>query len=152
VETDRPAVVRAWLRAYLGPLMIIVGLGAEFLGWWGVSGESDTARQLPYIASGTVPGAALIVGGAILVASGGSQVEAARRLAELHALLVEPAQGEDGAVLPETQGWLAVPEGTVFHTSGCALVAGKAEAEPVTEREIAARGLAPCPVCGPREG
>ncbi|MBM7173531.1 hypothetical protein JQK87_35130, partial [Streptomyces sp. G44] len=34
------------------------------LGWYGVSGERFAERQLPYLASCTVPGAALIVAGA----------------------------------------------------------------------------------------
>lgn len=37
-------------------------------GWYGVSGERFAARQIPYLASCTVPGAALIVAGAVLLA------------------------------------------------------------------------------------
>ncbi|MFD0428660.1 hypothetical protein ACFQ60_14135 [Streptomyces zhihengii] len=39
------------------------------LGWYGVSGERTAARQLPYLASATVPGAALLVAGAVLLAA-----------------------------------------------------------------------------------
>ncbi|MGW3407516.1 hypothetical protein ACWDPI_39775, partial [Streptomyces zhihengii] len=39
------------------------------LGWYGVSGEPTAARQLPYLASATVPGAALLVAGAVLLAA-----------------------------------------------------------------------------------
>ncbi|MFL9682264.1 hypothetical protein [Streptomyces sp. KL110A] len=39
------------------------------LGWYGISGERFAERQLPYLASCTVPGAALLVAGAVLVAA-----------------------------------------------------------------------------------
>ncbi|MEV0093138.1 hypothetical protein [Streptomyces sp. NPDC050738] len=103
-------------------------------GWYGVSGERFTARQVPYLASCTVPGAALIVAGAVLLA-----------LAEVYGLLVAddptplpPGPVEEGGVL------LCLPGGTLAHRPGCLLVAGKPDAVPVDGRE-----LAPCPVCEP---
>ncbi|MYW00804.1 hypothetical protein GT354_21460, partial [Streptomyces sp. SID3343] len=49
-----------WLVALCGALLCV-------LGWYGVSGERYEARQVPYLASATIPGAALIVAGAVLV-------------------------------------------------------------------------------------
>lgn len=62
------------------------------VGWYGVSGERFAERQIPYLASCTIPGAALIVAGAVLL-SRGDQGLAAARVEELYGLLVA-ADGE----------------------------------------------------------
>ncbi|WP_329115088.1 hypothetical protein [Streptomyces sp. NBC_01465] len=103
-------------------------------GWYGVSGERFTARQVPYLASCTVPGAALIVAGAVLLA-----------LAEVYALLAEDAPTPLVLTPVDAEGpLLCLPDGTLAHRPGCLLVAGKPEAVPAEGRE-----LAPCPVCEP---
>ncbi|MEV7371359.1 hypothetical protein AB0O51_10795 [Streptomyces sp. NPDC090301] len=137
------------------------------LGWYGISGERFAERQLPYLASCTVPGAALIVAGAILVVAA-------------HALPVRPPEpygreaAQDGSAAvggpvagadpvaegrrvagagpvaeetppPSSEGPpLRVPGGTLAHRPDCPLIAGKPGA---TEAGDAA--LAPCPVCEP---
>lgn len=50
----------------LGWYVAVLGVPLCVVGWYGVSGERLAARQLPYLASATVPGAALIVAGAVL--------------------------------------------------------------------------------------
>lgn len=135
----------------------MIGVVLEVLGWYGVSGQSVVARQLPYIASGSIPGAALMIAGTMVAVRRSS--ESGRRIAELHAALIEsapPEPGREAAALaaeagPAPQALLAVPDGTTFHRPSCALVAGKAEAVAVSTDEIAARGLRPCPVCEPNE-
>ena len=79
-----------WLAAGLGAVL-------EVLGWYGVSGQAAVAEQLPYLASASIPGAALLVGGLVLVGAervrgraGAADEATARRVAELHGLLVEP--------------------------------------------------------------
>ncbi|MGA5197135.1 hypothetical protein [Streptomyces exfoliatus] len=112
------------------------------LGWYGISGERFAERQLPYLASCTVPGAALIVAGAVLVATA-------------YALPVrppEPGRREQADPEPETPPappsadgpLLRVPGGTLAHRPDCPLVAGKADAV-----EAGKASLAPCPVCEP---
>ncbi|UNO42861.1 hypothetical protein [Streptomyces sp. MST-110588] len=71
------------------------------IGWYGVSGERFAERQIPYLASCTIPGAALIVAGAMLVARG-DQGLAAARVEELYGLLVA-YEGEPGATEPGAQ-------------------------------------------------
>ncbi len=152
------AFVRA-LREWPGWFTGAVGVVLCVLGWYGVSGESVTARQLPYLASATAPGAALIVAGAVLVAarSSGSGGRAGprdltdRRVEVLYTLLVEQPDGT-AAEQPAPEGdgpLLALPEGTLYHRRGCLLVTGKERAEPVDEAGARQRGLAPCPVCDP---
>ncbi|MDJ1136758.1 hypothetical protein [Streptomyces iconiensis] len=140
------------------------------IGWYGVSGERFAERQLPYLASCTVPGAALIVAGAVLLAAYGIEGPLAReplppgprggeadepRHATAHG-------GQQGAVTDhlgltadgsgthaEPGPLVAVPAGTLAHAAGCPLVDGKPEAAPVTAETVRERGLRPCPICEP---
>ncbi|GLW46248.1 hypothetical protein Stsp02_19100 [Streptomyces sp. NBRC 14336] len=124
------------------------------LGWYGVSGERFAERQLPYLASCTVPGAALIVAGAVLLTHGRSALAAAR-VEELYGLLVaaEPVDERSGqqasAPLAVSADRLMVPGGTLFHRADCPLVAGKAEAVPVDAKLVRSGELGPCPICEP---
>src|SRR5579859_954458 len=82
-----------WVTAAAGAVLCV-------LGWYGVSGESVAERQLPYLASATIPGAALIVAGAVLLARPDEEAqreraagdeETRRQLRLLYELLVEEA-------------------------------------------------------------
>lgn len=106
------------------------------LGWYGISGERFAERQLPYLASCTVPGAALIVAGAVLVA--------AALLLPVRPPGPRPAEAEETPPPSSDGPPLRVPGGTLAHRPDCPLVAGKAEA---TEADDAS--LRPCPVCEP---
>ncbi|MFE0651792.1 hypothetical protein ACFVZH_24700 [Streptomyces sp. NPDC059534] len=107
------------------------------LGWYGMSGERFAERQLPYLASCTVPGAALIVAGAVLTGT-------ATLLSPVRP--PEPAPPEAAETPPPADDGppLRVPGGTLAHRPDCPLVAGKAEAT-----EAGAAALDPCPVCEP---
>ncbi|WP_078588346.1 MULTISPECIES: hypothetical protein [Streptomyces] len=136
------------------------------LGWYGVAGERFVEQQIPYLASSTIPGAALIVSGAVLVALRPPSLPehedlTDRRVERLYDLLVEPEtepglgpDAEPGGLGPDppgpgARGWLAVPGGTRYHRPDCPLVAGKARAVPVDPDAVRARGLTPCPLCSP---
>jgi hypothetical protein len=121
---------------------VAVGVLLCALGWYGVSGERFTARQVPYLASCTVPGAALIVAGAVAAAVLLSGPAAGMRQ--------EYAAADAGAPpvsrLPHSEGPLVhLPGGTLAHRPDCPLVLGKPDAEPAA----GVRDLAPCPVCEP---
>ncbi|MFJ8113244.1 hypothetical protein [Streptomyces sp. NPDC096132] len=126
------------------------------VGWYGVSGERFAERQLPYLASCTIPGAALIVAGAVLLTYGRTHTATAR-VEELYGLLVatEPEEPEEAeapaAVVPvAVSGELRmVPGGTLWHRADCPLVAGKPEAVPVDGGLLASGDLDPCPICEP---
>jgi hypothetical protein len=142
-----PVLWAGWAALAAGAVLCVIG-------WYGVSGERHTARQLPYLASCSIPGAALIVAGAVLLARGRDALAATR--AE------EPAAG--GPAGPDDPGrtaggpvavsaeTLMVPGGTLWHRADCPLVAGKAEAVPVDGKLIASGELGPCPVCEPADG
>ncbi|SMQ15290.1 hypothetical protein SAMN06272771_1616 [Streptomyces sp. Ag82_O1-12] len=151
LRTVHPVLWAGWAALAAGAVLCVVG-------WYGVSGERYAERQLPYLASCTIPGAALIIAGAVLLARGRESI-AARRVEELYGLLVEdgPAGPEEEtgraalAPLAVSGDLLMVPGGTLWHRADCPLVAGKAEAVPVDSKLVAGGELDPCPICEPAE-
>ncbi|MFF7313577.1 hypothetical protein [Streptomyces sp. NPDC008137] len=150
LRTVHPVLWTGWAALAAGAVLCVVG-------WYGVSGERFAERQLPYLASCTVPGAALIVSGAVLLAHGRGSIAAAR-VEELYGLLVaaEPGEADETgqasvAPLAVSGERLMVPGGTLWHRADCPLVAGKAEAVPVDSELVASGELSPCPICEPAE-
>ncbi|WP_217238800.1 hypothetical protein [Streptomyces sp. AC555_RSS877] len=153
LRTVHPVLWAGWAALAAGAVLCV-------LGWYGVSGERFAERQLPYLASCTVPGAALIVAGAVLLTHGRNALAAAR-VEELYGLLVaaESAGGEEeagagqpaSAPLAVSGDLLMVPGGTLWHRADCPLVSGKAEAVPVDSKLAASGELGPCPICEPAE-
>jgi hypothetical protein len=155
-------------RPYVGWILLGLGALAIFFGWFGVSGQSLTAKQLPYLVSGGLAGLALIVVGSVFLASDNlhrhmSRLDGLeRKVDDLYRLLVleptpeptpEPTSGPSSALddraAADAAGLVALPAATTFHRPTCALVAGKVDAAPVDREAIAARALQPCPVCEP---
>ncbi|MFE7762470.1 hypothetical protein [Streptomyces sp. NPDC057438] len=156
-RTAYPVLRAAWAgwAGWAGWAALAGGAVLCVVGWYGVSGERFAERQLPYLASCTVPGAALIIAGAVLLAHGRDAL-AASRVEELYGLLVAPepfgaeaeAAGQAATAPLATSGrLLMVPGGTLWHRADCPLVAGKAEAVPVDSRVLASGELRPCPIC-----
>ncbi|WP_449350035.1 hypothetical protein [Streptomyces shaanxiensis] len=148
LRTVHPVLWAGWAALAAGAVLCV-------LGWYGVSGERWAERQLPYLASCTVPGAALIVAGAVLLTHGRGALAAAR-VEELYGLLVaaEPAEAEESAPrapLAVSGDLLMVPGGTLWHRADCPLVAGKVESVPVDAKLLASSELGPCPICEPVE-
>ena len=135
-------------------LVVLAGGFALVLGWYGVSGEANVAEQLPYVASASLPGVALVVAGTLLFCADLDHRRRApteRRVAELHTLLVEEPDETGVTAGPPAPTGRDADEAPVtiagtrhYHRATCALVAGKA-AVAVTTHE----GLTPCPVCEP---
>jgi hypothetical protein len=105
-------------RYSVGGALAFVGVLLLVLGWYLISGEAVAAKQTPYLASASVPGAVLVVCGFLLALTGPSErdAEAARRIAELHALLTEAVAGpgdgggsDEAPATPEA----AAPDGPV---------------------------------------
>ncbi|MEU5319567.1 hypothetical protein AB0G67_22920 [Streptomyces sp. NPDC021056] len=149
LRTVHPVLWAGWAALAAGAVLCVIG-------WYGVSGERYAERQLPYLASCTVPGAALIIAGAVLLAHGRDTI-AALRVEELYGLLVatEPADAEEPgrvtAPIAVSGDLLMVPGGTLWHRADCPLVSGKAEAVPVDAKLAASGELGPCPICEPAE-
>jgi hypothetical protein len=88
---------------FLGVLLLV-------LGWYLISGEAIAAKQLPYLASASIPGAVLVVCGFVLAVSGSPDPDTARRIAELHALLTEAV--DDGGTGTAVEAAAEIAAGT----------------------------------------
>lgn len=148
------------LTAILGTSAVVAGVLLLVAGWYGVSGESVVAYQLPWIASATVPGAALLIVGVVLLApvlrGDATRHDSLDRLVELLTEAVPDADtattggpAADATATADGGQLLAVPDGHHYHRPGCTLVLGKPEAAPVDAAAITGRGLQACPVCRP---
>lgn len=131
-------VVRFGPGVELGWLVAAVGVGMDVIGWYQISGQPTEAQQLPYLASATVPGAALIVSGAVLVAARRRAGEAAGSRAPGPAA----AAGRRG-------GLWALPDGSYLHRGDCPLLDGKPEAFEVTGAQPGEGPDRACPICEP---
>ncbi|MFM9367950.1 hypothetical protein [Streptomyces sp. Da 82-17] len=149
MRTSRPGTARlrtARLLLWAGSGALALGAVLCVLGWYGVSGERFAERQIPYLASCTAPGAALIVAGAILLVGAGND-RSGERVRELYELLVAADPGTPAAASsgPRSDELVQVPGGTLYHRADCPLVVGRPEAV----RAGPGPGLAPCPICEP---
>ncbi|MYW69614.1 hypothetical protein GTY65_36945 [Streptomyces sp. SID8379] len=154
MRTARPRISALHPVLWAGLAALAAGAVLCVVGWYGMSGERFAERQLPYLASCTVPGSALIITGAVLLTYGRSTL-ATSRVEELYELLVavEPVQPErTAAPLASSGQLLRVPGGTLWHRADCPLVEGKPEAVPADARAVTVGGLGPCPVCEPHAG
>ena len=144
-------------RGWLGSALAVAGAVLLFLGWFGVSGRPNLAEQMPYLASGTIPGAALVVAAAVMLAGESTQRSTDRThamMSELHSLLVENAPIDEPTVAHSpadtaSAALVALPNGDHFHRADCALVQRKAGVEIVDADAIRDRQLTPCPACEP---
>jgi hypothetical protein len=150
------------IRPVVGWVLALAGAIALFVGWWGVSGETLTARQLPYLVSAGLTGIALFIMAGVFLATDDvrrqferiSEIE--RKVDDLYALfaadLASLDRDDPGAPVtsrPDAGALLALPSGSSYHRPGCALVTGKADATAVDAATVARRGLRPCRVCSP---
>ena len=138
-EVIRPYA--GWGLAVLGAVFIVVG-------WIGISGG--------------VGGVALVGLGVLFLGTEERQRDRARidqleaMVADLHSVLLVRADGrapQASDASPAADGandaLVALPVGQSFHRSDCVMVQGKSNAEPITAREVQARGLKPCRLCEP---
>ena len=127
-----------------GLAIVLVAAVLLVVGWWDISGTAVVAKQLPYLASATIPGAALLITGAVVSLSALGRGD--RRVDALYELLTEPlpnAPGTPGTTIEE----LVTVEGTGrYHRPSCVLVVGKLT-RGLDRTEVAAGTLTACPVC-----
>lgn len=159
-DEPEPRVALRGLAAYAA---VLIGGALFALGWYGISGTSVVAQQLPYLASASLPGLALVISGAVLVSgdrSRRSNDRAAEMVTTLYRLLTEAVEnpadepGTESAndpTAPPTRDatLVALADSSRVHRRDCALVRGKPDATTVDPTEIESRGLTPCPICEP---
>jgi hypothetical protein len=150
------------IRPVLGYVLVALGLLALLIGWYGVSGESIVAKQLPYIASGGLLGVALVaLGGRFMMIQDlrhdSNRLDRLETMVnELHAALLArpdaPGRTSRGDVKAEVNGkssYVVLPGGQSFHLPDCPMLEGKDRASKVKPDAAAKRGLTPCPLCEP---
>lgn len=131
-------VVRIGPGVDLGWIVAAVGAGMDVIGWYQISGQPTEAQQLPYLASATIPGAALIVAGTVLIAARRRVQEDAQRDAR-----------KGTARAGRTGGLWALPDGSYLHRADCPLLDGKPEAFEVAGGADGSGPTRACPVCEP---
>ena len=137
-------LLRQVAGAPLGWVVTAGGAALLVVGWYAISGESVVAKQLPYLASATIPGAALLIAGLLMAARSQPDERDRQLLADLHAALLEPTPAPEP---PTGDGLWATANGSTYHRAGCRLAAS--DPSQVTEAQVRERGLEPCPVCEP---
>ena len=144
-----------------GWLVVAVGVGMTVVGWYQISGQPTVAQQLPYLASATIPGSALIIVGAMMILArrmagwsgrGGDAYGTPQQATQAYGAAGGTGRDDAASGRRETDGRLwALPGGNYAHRSDCPLIDGKPEAFEVT-REAVTDGSAPrraCPICDP---
>jgi hypothetical protein len=147
-----------WLMVMGGALMV-AGLGAIVLGWYGAAHTPYGFEQLPYLISGGLLGLALAVLGGLLyfaywltrqLQESRQQSDAtAAALAGIAELLAggsngsRPRGGNGAAAKGE---FVATATGTMLHRPDCAVVTGKSGLRTVSADDP---GLQPCKLCDP---
>jgi hypothetical protein len=145
---------RSWaLRTtILGATLAAAGIVLLVYGWWRISGEARVAAQLPYLVSSSIPGAALVIAGAILWTRSRPQ-PSDPRVDALLGLLTEPIHAAEsasnGSETPATDAdsrLVVVRGATHYHRPGCLLVAGK-DTSPYDGGLATPGNLEACPLC-----
>jgi len=148
------------VRPIVGWVLALAGAVALFVGWWGVSGEALTAKQIPYLVSAGLTGIALFIMAGVFLATDDVRrqftqiADLQRKVDDLYALFaadITAGPGESVTTASEAAGVrpVALPSGSSYHRSDCALVTGKREAAAVDAAAVRDRGLSPCRVCSP---
>lgn len=145
------------IRPIVGWVLALAGAIALFVGWWGVSGQALTAKQIPYLVSAGLTGVALFIMAGVFLATDDIRrqftqiAELQRKVDDLYALFAADIAATDGAPVrtADATTYVALPSGSSYHRPGCALVAGKREAAAVDAAAVRDRGLSPCRVCSP---
>lgn len=131
----------------------LTGLGVLLcvLGWYQASGQPTVAQQIPYLASATIPGAALLAAGAValLRPSASAGAGAASRASEASE---RPGVGAAAAAVGGRPAGaevmlLRVPDGRYAHVAECPLLDGRTDAVELSGEEAATTDLRPCPLC-----
>lgn len=136
------------------------GVVITLFGWYGVAHTTIVAEQTPYVVSGGLLGAALVVLGGIftighLVLKRVDRIEAFVAAA---LLTLEDMSGTDEGVLrsqdqptpttPEADAVLILGGGSTFHSSTCPVVEGK-QPRAVSRSTAESEGRRPCQLCAP---
>lgn len=127
----------------------LTGVGALMcvLGWYQAAGQPTVPQQIPYLASATIPGAALLAAGAValLRPSAPRQSASERPGAAVGGRAAGAADSSSPAGASAVL--LRVPDGRYVHVPDCPLLDGRIDAIELGDEDVAAAELRPCPLC-----
>lgn len=145
---------------YVGGTLMPLGVLLIILGWLGAAHTPFTFEQTPYLISGGVLGLALVVGGGFVYFGYWQTVriresrqqaeELSRTIARLESLLAGGAavNGGNGRHAAAVTGFVATPNGSIFHRPDCPVVAGRTDLSTVDPDKTK---LDACRICKPLE-
>ncbi len=146
--------MKGWSKGttYVAVAMMAGGFLLLVLGWNGAANLDYVQGQVPYLISGGMAGAALIVGGLVLAVIQElrrSTLAVTEKLEELTELLVQGGAAGGPTAVP-SDGSMVVAGRTSFHKSGCHLIDGRTDLQVMSATDASSRGLAPCRICEPQ--
>lgn len=162
LEEPDPAHRPARLALYLGGGLVAVGALVLYIGYNGAATNALVPAQIPYVISGGLLGAALMVLGAITISvhvilrvqadfrtEMGGMRESMENLADLMARQAFAGGAPAGAV-PSANGTVVVARGSSsYHRAECRLVERAEHTKPIPRDEAQRTGLVPCRICKP---
>lgn len=134
-------------------LMLPAGAVLILLGWYGASRTPFVFEQIPYLISGGLLGAGVMIAGGLLYV--GSWISRSARTSsgggadvdELAATLKSIAAANGSGANGHGAQYVATPSGTMFHRPDCAIVAERDDVRPVDPD--ADDTFTPCKMCDP---
>lgn len=163
VDAEAPAdgSSDAWKKFFSDPsrvqgqlipaVLLVGGVVAVILGWYGTARSNILTVQIPYLVSGGILGLGLIVAAGVVAASASQREsrEMGRRVADALEALREwtppevPSAGSPGA----NGRVLVLAEGRSYHTPGCPIIEGREGARELQVAQAVRAGYAPCKLC-----
>ncbi|MFP5225663.1 MAG: hypothetical protein ACLGH3_08980 [Actinomycetota bacterium] len=147
---------RGRVAGYIGMASFALGVLILYLGYNGASKNPIVEAQVPYLISGGLFGAALMIVGAISYAASlilrslPDTPPATAPQAEVTAVVDVVASSAEGARNGASKAEVYIAGGgTSFHDPTCRLVERASEVRGVSREEAVSIGLSPCRVCGP---
>lgn len=140
----------------IGGVLMPLGILLIILGWVGASHTPLQFEQTPYLISGGILGLGLVIAGGftyfaywqtLRVRESREQSDAVTTaLARIELLLASGASTTGGTAARVTAGYVATPNGSIFHRPDCTVVAGRTDLTSVNPDKTK---LEPCRICTP---
>ncbi|WP_034267191.1 hypothetical protein [Actinospica robiniae] len=124
-----------------------VGVLLCVLGWYQASGQPTVAQQIPYLASATIPGAALLAAGAAALLRPSAAASATSKRSRAIAAAADGRSAVGGRSTGAEAVLFRVPDGRYVHATECPLLDGRTDAVELGGEEAATAELRPCPLC-----
>lgn len=159
LEPINDTLRRARVASYAGVVLFVLGLVVLYLGYSGSSKNPIVEAQIPYLISGGLFGAALMICGGIAYAAsvvlgvlGASPASSAAPSISLVTAPLTETQPTPATGNGKSKGHVFVAGGgTSFHTKDCRLVERAAEVREVSRDQATSEGMQPCRVCTPQQ-